>query len=130
MRAWIGRVIGWPARFLFGRDVFISYARRGATEYAAQLGNRLMSTTQGLSRSISAPQRRGTARTPVPGSQWLDVAPGCGVTRIRRISRGAKHVNEARVPAGFHFRNSDQAGATLGRKVAHFVVSGQFRPIE
>jgi hypothetical protein len=41
-----------------------------------------------------------------------------------------KDVNEARVLAGFHFRNSDQQGAHLGRDVARFVVSRRFRPID
>ena len=41
-----------------------------------------------------------------------------------------KDVNEARVLAGFHFRNSDQKGANLGRDVARFVVSRLFRPID
>jgi len=41
-----------------------------------------------------------------------------------------KDVNEARVLAGFHFRNSDQQGANLGRDVARFVVSRLFRPID
>jgi hypothetical protein len=40
-----------------------------------------------------------------------------------------KDVNEARVLAGFHFRNSDQEGANLGRKVARFVAANFFQPI-
>lgn len=41
-----------------------------------------------------------------------------------------KDVNEARVLAGFHFRNSDQEGANLGRDVARFVVGHKFQPTQ
>jgi hypothetical protein len=36
-------------------------------------------------------------------------------------------VNSARVLAGFHFRNSDEEGAVLGRKVAHYVMTRRFQ---
>ena len=39
-----------------------------------------------------------------------------------------KEVNEARVLAGFHFRNSDQEGSALGRKVGRYVVDHLFQP--
>jgi hypothetical protein len=29
---------------------------------------------------------------------------------------------------GFHFLNSDKEGATLGRKVAHYVATHRFQP--
>jgi hypothetical protein len=32
------------------------------------------------------------------------------------------------VLAGFHFRNSDQEGASLGRKVGRFVAANFFQP--
>lgn len=41
-----------------------------------------------------------------------------------------KDVNQARVLAGFHFRNSDQEGAHLGRDVARFVATHLFQPID
>jgi hypothetical protein len=41
-----------------------------------------------------------------------------------------KDVNEARVLAGFHFRNSDQEGAHLGRDVARFVATHVFQPTD
>jgi hypothetical protein len=41
-----------------------------------------------------------------------------------------KDVNLARVLAGFHFRNSDQEGASLGRRVARFVVGNLFQRID
>ena len=37
-------------------------------------------------------------------------------------------VNRARVWVGFHFRNSDQEGSTLGRKVGRYVASRLFQP--
>jgi hypothetical protein len=40
-----------------------------------------------------------------------------------------KDVNEARVLAGFHFRNSDQEGSNLGRQVSRYVVEHFFQPI-
>jgi hypothetical protein len=41
-----------------------------------------------------------------------------------------EEVNRARVWAGFHFRNSDQEGCNLGRKVGRFVVESFFQPLE
>ena len=38
-------------------------------------------------------------------------------------------VNRARVLAGFHFRNSDEEGANLGRHVGRYVVDNFFKPI-
>ncbi len=52
------------------------------------------------------------------------------VRRYSRFHDVVKDVNEARVLAGFHFRNSDQEGAHLGRKVARFVTGHLFGPIE
>jgi hypothetical protein len=40
-----------------------------------------------------------------------------------------KDVNEARVLAGFHFRNSDQEGSNLGREVGRYVVKHLFEPL-
>jgi hypothetical protein len=40
-----------------------------------------------------------------------------------------QEVNDARVWAGFHFRNSDEEGSTLGRKVGRFVARNFFRPV-
>ena len=37
-------------------------------------------------------------------------------------------VNGARVLAGFHFRNSDEEGANLGRRVGRYVVDNFFKP--
>jgi hypothetical protein len=39
-----------------------------------------------------------------------------------------KDVDWARVLAGFHFRNSDQEGSNLGRKVARYVIRHLFQP--
>jgi hypothetical protein len=38
-------------------------------------------------------------------------------------------VNGARVLAGFHFRNSDEEGATLGRHIGRYVVDNFFKPM-
>jgi hypothetical protein len=46
----------------------------------------------------------------------------------QRFHEAVKDVNEARVLAGFHFRNSDQEGSNLGRKVGRYVVERFFRP--
>jgi hypothetical protein len=45
-----------------------------------------------------------------------------------RLKDVVKEVNNARVWAGFHFRNSDNDGSALGRKVGRFVVQRFFRP--
>jgi hypothetical protein len=39
-----------------------------------------------------------------------------------------KEVNEARVLAGFHFRNADQEGSSVGRNVGRYVVDHLFQP--
>jgi PAP2 superfamily len=53
-----------------------------------------------------------------------------GTTRTYdRFREVVKDVNQARVLAGFHFRNSDQEGATLGREVARYVAERFFKPL-
>lgn len=53
-----------------------------------------------------------------------------GTTReYKRFHEAVKDVNQARVLAGFHFKNSDQEGSNLGRKVARFVVRRFFQPL-
>jgi PAP2 superfamily len=53
-----------------------------------------------------------------------------GTTRAYdRFQEAVKDVNQARVFAGFHFRNSDQEGSNLGRKVGRFVVGHFFQPL-
>jgi hypothetical protein len=47
-----------------------------------------------------------------------------------RLRDVIEDVNDARVLAGFHFRNSDQEGAKLGRDVARFVAANFFQPID
>ena len=46
-----------------------------------------------------------------------------------RLKDVVQEVNHARVWAGFHFRNSDQEGSALGRKVGRFVVRNFFQPL-
>jgi hypothetical protein len=48
--------------------------------------------------------------------------------RYHRLKDAVREVNQARVWAGFHFRNSDQEGSTLGRKVGRFVAKNLFQP--
>lgn len=53
-----------------------------------------------------------------------------GTTRdYTRLHEAIIDVDWARVLAGFHFRNSDQEGSNLGRRVARYVVANRFRPI-
>ena len=53
-----------------------------------------------------------------------------GTTRTyERFHEVAKEVNWARVLVGFHFRNSDQEGSVLGRKVARFVTDRLFQSL-
>jgi hypothetical protein len=53
-----------------------------------------------------------------------------GTTReYDRFHEAVKDVNQARVLVGFHFRNSDQQGSNLGRKVGRYVVQQLFQPV-
>ncbi len=53
-----------------------------------------------------------------------------GQTRSHRHFQDAlREVNNARVWAGFHFRSSDEEGATLRRQVAEFVRAHAFQPV-
>ena len=47
-----------------------------------------------------------------------------------RFKDAVEEVNNARVWAGFHFRYADEDGSKLGRKVARFVVTRFFQPID
>ncbi len=53
-----------------------------------------------------------------------------GQTRsYRHFQDALREVNNVRVWAGFHFRGSDEEGATLGRQVAEFVRAHAFQPV-
>jgi hypothetical protein len=53
-----------------------------------------------------------------------------GTTReYDRLQDVVKDVDWARVLVGFHFRNSDQQGSNLGRKVGRYVVDHYFQPV-
>lgn len=53
-----------------------------------------------------------------------------GTTRsFNRLHEVVKDVEDARVFAGFHFRNSNVTGSRLGRDVARFVAARSFRPV-
>jgi hypothetical protein len=45
-----------------------------------------------------------------------------------RLHEIVKDVDWARVLVGFHFRNSDEQGSSLGRKVGRYVVGHFFQP--
>ena len=47
-----------------------------------------------------------------------------------RFKDVVEEVNNARVWAGFHFRYADKDGSKLGRKVARFVVTNFFQPLD
>jgi hypothetical protein len=54
-----------------------------------------------------------------------------GTTReYERFRDAVKEVNLARVLAGFHFRNSDQEGSSLGRDVSRYVDEHYFQPVQ
>jgi hypothetical protein len=44
-----------------------------------------------------------------------------------RVHDDVKDVDWARVLVGFHFRNSDEQGSSLGRKVGRYVVNQSFQ---
>jgi hypothetical protein len=46
-----------------------------------------------------------------------------------RIHDVIKDVDWARVLVGFHFRNSDLQGSTLGREVGRYVAHHDFEPL-
>ena len=48
----------------------------------------------------------------------------------RSLHTVVKDVDWARVLVGFHFRNSDLQGSTLGRKVSRYVVDHYFQPLD
>ena len=47
-----------------------------------------------------------------------------------RFKDVVEEVNNARVWAGFHFRYADEDGSKLGRKIARFVVTNFFHPLD
>jgi hypothetical protein len=44
------------------------------------------------------------------------------------FSEGVEEVIDARVYSGFHYRNTDEVGARLGRQVARFVLNHALQP--
>jgi hypothetical protein len=53
-----------------------------------------------------------------------------GTTReYHRFRDVVKDVDEARILAGFHFRNSDLDGSSIGRAVGRYVATHYFRPV-
>jgi hypothetical protein len=50
--------------------------------------------------------------------------------RYSRFRDVVKDVNQARVLAGFHFRNSDQEGSQVGRAIARYVAEHYFQPVQ
>ena len=69
------------------------------------------------------------------GTEHIDVdipssVAGVGPRHFRDARDLTKELIDARVWAGLHFRNSDVAGATLGRKVAHWTLKRYFLPAD
>ena len=85
------------------------------------------------------PQHRGRHAPWTPSSAptrsrfTLDSrAPGSPDARTRtydRLHDVVKDVDTARVLVGFHFRNSDQQGTSLGRKVGRYITDHYFQPL-
>ena len=50
--------------------------------------------------------------------------------RYNRLHDVVKDVDLARVLVGFHFRNSDLQGSSLGRKVGRYVAGRNFQPVD
>jgi hypothetical protein len=71
----------------------------------------------------------GTDR--VPFTLDSRTVPGAATTTrdYDRLHDVVKEVNSARVLVGFHFRNSDLEGSSLGRKVGRYVVNHYFQPV-
>jgi hypothetical protein len=68
----------------------------------------------------------GTDRLPLSVDSTV---AGAGPTRhYRRFKDAAKEVYDARTWAGLHFRNSTMEGASIGRKVARYVIGNFFSP--
>jgi hypothetical protein len=60
------------------------------------------------------------------------LAEALAIPTIHEFARFAdvvREVNRARILVGFHFRNSDQEGAILGRRTARYVVRHFFQPV-
>jgi hypothetical protein len=51
------------------------------------------------------------------------------IHEFARFADVVREVNRARILVGFHFRNSDQEGAILGRRTARYVVRHFFQPV-
>ena len=63
-------------------------------------------------------------------SFWLDSLVTLETRHYERFKDAVEEVNNARVWAGFHFRYADEDGSKLGRKVARFVVTRFFQPLD
>jgi hypothetical protein len=66
------------------------------------------------------------------GTDKIPFSLNSRITQTTRTYRGfydvVKGVDLARVLVGFHFRNSDEQGTSLGRKVGRYVVDHFFQP--
>jgi len=49
---------------------------------------------------------------------------------FERFSQAMKEIIDARVWGGIHFRNADEQGATIGKKVAHWLNEHYFQPVD
>ena len=60
---------------------------------------------------------------------WTDTNNGGFSRSFTRFSKAIDDVVDARVWSGIHFRNADEQGARIGRKVAQFRRQHYFRPV-
>jgi hypothetical protein len=57
------------------------------------------------------------------------LSEGARTRTYARLHDAVKDVDTARVLVGFHFRNSDQEGTSLGRAVGRYIIDHFFQPI-
>jgi hypothetical protein len=66
-------------------------------------------------------------RTPRVPFTWTSTVTGTARS-YDSVQEMIREIKDARVHGGMHFRYSNDAGATLGRRTAHWVVRNYFRP--
>ena len=62
-------------------------------------------------------------------SRAAGLPPAARTRTYDRLHDAVKDVDTARVLVGYHFRNSDQQGTTLGRKVGNYITDHYFQPL-
>jgi hypothetical protein len=67
--------------------------------------------------------------TPQVAFTWTSTVPGSTPHSYGSVQEMLREVKDARVHGGMHFRYSNDDGATLGRRTAHWVVRNYLRPL-